>query len=90
MLLTKIPAEIRLIATRKAPGEDLDLETLQTVLEEELVGRERSHDPTRDRQTSLGYHLPPLLSSQGHNSQLGYLSPVVTVDKLTRQVSAMW
>ena len=48
VLLTKLPTEIRLIATRKTPGEDLDLETLQTVLEGELVARERSQDPTRN------------------------------------------
>ena len=39
---------MRLIVTRKAAGEDLDLETLQAALEEELVARERSHDPARD------------------------------------------
>jgi hypothetical protein len=44
VLLTKLPPEVRLIATRK---EHLDLETLQTILEEELVARERSRDPTR-------------------------------------------
>ena len=48
VLLTKLPPEIRLIVTRKASGEDLDLETLQTVLEEELVARERSRDPARN------------------------------------------
>ena len=45
VLLTKLPPEIRLIATRKASGGDLDLETLQRVFEEELVAREFSRDP---------------------------------------------
>ena len=37
-----------LIVTRKAPGDDLDLASLQTALEEELIARERSRDPTRN------------------------------------------
>lgn len=46
VLLTKLPPEVRLIATRKSSG-DLDLETLQTIFEEdifeeELIARERS------------------------------------------------
>ena len=48
VLLTKLPPEIRLIVTRKASGEDLDLETLQAAFEEELVARERSCDPARN------------------------------------------
>ena len=47
VLLTKLPPEIRLVVTRKVPGDDLDLEILLKVLEEELVARERSRDPTR-------------------------------------------
>ena len=48
VLLTKLPPEIRLIVTRRASGEDLELETLQAVFEEELVARERSRDPARN------------------------------------------
>ena len=47
VLLTKVPSEIRLIVTRKSPGEDIDLETLLKVWEEELIARERSRDPDR-------------------------------------------
>ena len=60
VLLTKLPPEIRLIVTRKASSEDLDLETLQSVLEEELIARERSHDPTRSSRHSQDRpRLPP-------------------------------
>ena len=48
VLLTKLPPEVRLIVTRKAPGDDLDLASLQTALEEELIAREHSRDPTRN------------------------------------------
>ena len=48
VLLTKLPLEVRLIVTRKAPWDDLDLASLQTALEEELIARERSRDPTRN------------------------------------------
>ena len=48
VLLTKLPPEVRLIVTRNAPGDDLDLASLQIALEEELIARERSHDPTRN------------------------------------------
>ena len=48
MLLTKLLPEIRLIVTRKASGEDLNLETLLTVVEEELIAREHSHDPAQN------------------------------------------
>ena len=53
VLLTKLPPEIRLIATRKASGGDLDLEMLQRVFEEELAAREFFRDPPRssNRQT---------------------------------------
>ena len=37
--------------TRKAPGEDLDLVTLQTSMEEKLVAREHSRGPTRGKHT---------------------------------------
>ena len=46
--LTKLPPAIRLIVSRKITDADLNLETLQTALEEELVARERSGDPTRN------------------------------------------
>ena len=48
VLLTKLPPAIRLIVSRKITDADLNLETLQTALEEELVARERSRDPTRN------------------------------------------
>lgn len=47
VLLTKLPPEVKLIITRKTSNKNLDLETLQTILEEELIARERSGDPTR-------------------------------------------
>ena len=46
VLLAKLPTEVRLIATRKVSDEDLDLETLQAILEE-LVARKCSRDPAR-------------------------------------------
>ena len=59
VLLMKLPQEIRLIITRKASGEDLDLETLQTILEE-LVARKRSRDPARNNHHPLDKpRLPP-------------------------------
>ena len=48
VLLMKLPPKVRLVVTGKASSEDLDLETLQTVLEEELTARERSRDPARN------------------------------------------
>ena len=48
VLLTKLPPVIWLIANRKISDADLNLVTLQTVLEDELVARERSCDPTRN------------------------------------------
>ena len=48
VLLTKLPTVIWLIANRKISDADLNLETLQTVLEDELVARERPCDPTRN------------------------------------------
>ena len=50
VLLPKLPSEIRLLVTRKAPGEHLNLTKLLTVLGEELVARERS--------SRGGRHLP--------------------------------
>ncbi len=47
VLLPKLPSEMRLLVTRKAPGESLDLTKLMTVLEEELVARERSSRGSR-------------------------------------------
>ena len=40
VLLTKLHHEIRLTVTRRASGEDLELDTLQTVFEEELIARD--------------------------------------------------
>ena len=45
VLLTKLPLEVKLIITRTTSKKNLDLKTLQTILEEELIARERSHDP---------------------------------------------
>ena len=59
VLLTKLPPEIRLIVTRKASGEDLDLETLQAAFEEELVARERSPDPARNNRRPQDKPRPP-------------------------------
>ena len=59
VLLTKLPTEIRLIVTRKASGESLNLETLQGVLEEELIARERSRDPTRNNHHPQDKLRPP-------------------------------
>ena len=51
--------EIRLIVTRKASGEHLELETLQAVFEEELVARERSRDPARNNRHPQDKPRPP-------------------------------
>ena len=59
VLLTKLPPEIRLIVTRKAPDENLDLITLQTILGEELVARERSRDPTQNNRYPQERVRPP-------------------------------
>lgn len=78
VLLTKLPPEIRLIVIRKASGEDLDLETLQSAFEDELVARERSRDPARknrhpqERYTRLPRPLPAataLLSATQESSR---------------------
>ena len=47
VLLNKLPNDVRLIVTRKTPSDRLDLPTLLTVLEDELVARERSRDSNR-------------------------------------------
>ena len=62
VLLPKLPSEIRLLVTRKAPGEHLNLTKLLTVLEEELVARERSsrggrHIPEKTRLPSTATSL---------------------------------
>lgn len=44
--------------TRMASGENLDLETLHTVLEEELVARERSRDPSWNNRPPREKHQP--------------------------------
>lgn len=44
VLLTKLPSDFRLIVTRKAKGEELNLETLLELWEEELVAREQSQN----------------------------------------------
>ena len=59
VLLTKLPPEIRLIVTRKALGEDLELETLQAAFEEELVTRERSRDPAQNNHRPHDKAQPP-------------------------------
>lgn len=60
VLLTKLPSEVKLIITRKISDKNLDLETLLTILEEELVARERSRDPARtSRHPQDKSRLPP-------------------------------
>ena len=56
VLLTKLLPEVRLIVTRKTSDADLDLETLQTILEEELSARERSRDPVRENRQPQDKH----------------------------------
>lgn len=60
VLLTKLPPEIRLMVTRKASGEDFDLEslTLQAGFEE-LVARECSCDPARNNRRPQDKPWPP-------------------------------
>ena len=53
VLLNKLPSDVRLIVSRRTPSDRLDLLTLLTVLEDELVAREHSCDLIR------GGHLPP-------------------------------
>ena len=57
VLLTKLPPSIRLIVSRKISDADLNLETLQTALEEELVARERSGTPTQNVKRTQN-HMP--------------------------------
>ena len=65
VLLTKLPPEIILIATRKASSGDLDLETLQRVFEEELAAREFSRDPphSSNQQTPDKMQVPPMATT---------------------------
>ena len=62
VLLTKLPPAIRLIVSRKITDADLNLEILQTALEEELVARERSGDPTRNVKWTHN-HIPVIAST---------------------------
>ena len=61
VLLTKLPPEIRLMVTRKASGEDFDLEslTLQAGFEEELVARQCSCDPAQNNRRPQDKPWPP-------------------------------
>ena len=44
VLLNKLPSDVRLFVSRRTPSDRLDLWTLLTVLEDELMARERSRD----------------------------------------------
>lgn len=45
VLLNKLPPELRLIISRKAPDFTLDMDSLLKFVEEELIARERTHNP---------------------------------------------
>ena len=91
VLQTKLPPEVRLIVTREASGEDLNLETLQTALEKELVARSA---PTIQPGTTvilkirLGRRLLPLRFFQGHKSPAEGPWPVATANGRTPQLVA--
>ena len=93
VLLMKLPHAMLFIVTRKAPGEDLDLKTLQTVLEVELVAWAPSWLQPRTIVTpkiSLGYTLQPQHFSQGHQSLAEGILLAVTVNIHTPLLITMW
>ena len=47
VLLTKLPPELRLIVSRKVSNSTLDVDSLLKIVEEELIARERTHNPTQ-------------------------------------------
>ena len=60
VLLTKLPPEIRLVVTRKAPGDDLDLEILLRFWRKSLLpgnARVTQLEATVTHRTSFDQHL---------------------------------
>ena len=89
VLLTKLPPEIRLIVTRKASGEDLDLEMLQGAFEEELVARDAPVIWPRTTvvlKISLGHPLQPPYFSQEHKNPAESPLLVATANSRTPQL----
>ena len=62
MLTKKLPAELRLVISRKVDEKDWTLDNVMTALEEEVKERERANEPTRDPPRRPGKE-PPTSSS---------------------------
>ena len=62
MLTKKLPAELRLVISRKVDEKDWTLDNVMTALEEEVKARERANESTRDPPRRPGRE-PPTSSS---------------------------
>ena len=94
VLLTKLPPEIRLIITRKASGEDLDLETLQVVWKRSSLPENTPVIQPRTTillKISLGQPLQLPHLSQGYKSPAETPLLVDTVNSHTTQsIATLW